>query len=63
MTHDADGGGEHVDIAEILTRSGLSAVDQRRVHNALVNNEGVPNRNLAVRQPYSLSSPRPRRRR
>jgi hypothetical protein len=30
--------GELVDIVELLAQSGLTVVDQRRVHNALVNN-------------------------
>lgn len=30
--------GELVDIVELVAQSGLTAVDQRRVHNALVNN-------------------------
>jgi hypothetical protein len=29
---------EQVDIVELLEHGGLTAVDQRRVHNALVNN-------------------------
>jgi antitoxin VbhA-like protein len=44
--------GELVDIVELLAQSGLTAIDQRRVHNALVNNmiEGwTPDRQAVTR--------------
>jgi len=44
--------GELVDIVELLAQSGLTAVEQRRVHNALVNNmiEGwTPDRQALLR--------------
>jgi hypothetical protein len=51
MTGEATGD-ELVDIVELLAQSGLTAVDQRRVHNALVNNmiEGwMPDRQALLR--------------
>ena len=41
---------EQVDIVELLEHSGLTAVDQRRVHNALVHSATIHRSNHADAQ-------------
>ena len=56
--------GEHVDIVELLARSELTAVNQRRVHNALVNNmiEGwMPGRQASTTHRFCRRTNRRRR--